>query len=74
MTRILVEVVKRRYRENDSFFFCFFFQICGNVEGQQVLLNTPRTLEPYLFSKLMTVREIRERITLQPQAPCLNLK
>ena len=71
MTRILVDVVKWRYREKDSFFSP---QICGNVEGQQVLLNTPRTLEPYLFSKLMTVQEIRERITLQPQAPCLNLK
>ena len=52
----------------------FVFQICGNADGQQVLLSTPRILEPFLFSKLMTVRDIRERIALQPQAPCLNLK
>ncbi|XP_068682010.1 hapless 2-like isoform X1 [Montipora foliosa] len=49
-------------------------QICYNVNGKQVLMSTPGILEPYLFSKLMTVTEIRERIALTPKAPCLNLK
>lgn len=49
-------------------------QICGNQDGEQVLLRTPKTLDPHLFSKLMTAQEVRERISLQPQAPCLNLK
>lgn len=52
----------------------FYFQICGNENGTQVLLGVPRTLDPYLFSKLMTPEEIRQRIALQPQAPCLNLR
>ena len=50
------------------------FQICGNQDGEQVLLRTPKILDPHLFSKLMTAQEVRERISLQPQAPCLNLK
>ncbi|XP_015762006.1 PREDICTED: protein HAPLESS 2-like [Acropora digitifera] len=49
-------------------------QICYNVNGKQVLMNSPGVLEPYLFSKLMTEKEIRERISLTPNAPCLNLK
>lgn len=61
------------YSARESYAY-FFFQICYNVNGKQVLMSSPGVLEPYLFSKLMTEKEIRERISLTPNAPCLNLK